>query len=95
MVVFLIAVIAVLLGLIVYLNLEFYKEKKRFRAKIADMQQVIAEITRKQLGQNGQIKLSDELTQKLRSSQATLEQDIFGLNYALFELLSKNNGPKK
>jgi peptidoglycan hydrolase CwlO-like protein len=95
MVAFLIAVIVLLIGVIVYLNLEFYNEKKRFRAKIDAMQQVIAEITRKQSGQKGRIQLSDELNEKLKSSQETLSHDIFGLNYELFDQLSKNNGPKK
>ena len=92
MVLFLIAVIVALLGIIVYLNIEFYKEKKRFRAKIEAMQHVIREITNKQLGQQGKLRLSDELNQSLRSSQHTLSQDIFGLNYALFDMLKNNRG---
>jgi len=95
MVISLIAVIVMLIGIILYLNLEFYKEKKRFRIKIDDMQQVIAEITRKQSGQDNQIRLSDELNSTLKSSQETLSDDIFGLNHELFEMLSKNNLLKK
>lgn len=95
MVVFLIAVIALLMGVIVYLNIEFYKEKKRFRAKIDAMQAVISEITRKQSGQEGRLQLSDQLNEKLKVSQQTLSRDIFGLNYALFDLLSKNNSDPK
>lgn len=95
MVTFLIGVIAFLIGVIVYLNIAFYREKRRFSVKIETMQHAIAEITRKQSGQDSRVKLSEELNEKLRSSQATLSQDIFGLNYQLFDLLSKNNGLKK
>lgn len=94
MVVFLVAVIVVLIGVIIHLNLEFWKEKKRFRIKIDAMQQVIADITRKQSGQNNRVKLSDELNATLKSSQQILSQDIFGLNYELFDML-KNNRAKE
>ena len=95
MVIFLIVVIALLIGIIFYLNLEFYKEKKHFQTKMEMMQQFIIEITQKQSGQNNQVKLSDELNEKLKTSNAVLSHDIFGLNYELFDMLSKNNLLKK
>ena len=95
MAIFLIVVIALLIGIIIYLNFEFYKEKKHFQAKIETMQQFIIEITQKQSGQNNQVKLSDELNEKLKTSNAVLSHDIFGLNYELFDMLSKNNLLKK
>lgn len=95
MIPFLIAVIVLLIAVIVYLNVEFYKEKRLFKIKIESMHEVIAEISRKQSGQLGKIRLSDELNEKLKKSQVVLSNDIFGLNQELFQMLSKNNLLKK
>ena len=95
MIVFLIAVIVLLIVAIVYLNIAFYKDKRLFKIKLESMHQVIAEITQKQSGQLSKIKLSDELNEKLKASNVVLSNDIFGLNYELFDLLSKNNLLKK
>lgn len=95
MVYFLIAVIVLLVGIIIYLNVVFYKEKRLFKIKLESMQQVILEISKKQSGQLNKIKLSDQLNEKLKSSNVTLSHDIFGLNHELFEMLSKNNLLKK
>lgn len=91
MIVLLSAVIVLLIGIIVYLNVQFYKEKRAFKVKLAAMHEVIAEITRKQSGQLGKIKLSDELNANLKSSNVKIGDALFGLNHELFELLSKNN----
>lgn len=95
MVVFLVAIIVLLMGVIVFLNIQFYKEKRQFRTKIESMHTLIAEITRRQSGQLHKIKLSDALNEKLKSDNAVLGQEIFGLHYELFDLLSKNNGLQK
>lgn len=95
MIVILIAVIVLLIAAIVCLNIAFYKEKRLFKIRLESMRQIIAEITRKQSGQLGQIKLSDELNEKLKAGNVALSQDIFGLNRELFDMLSKNNLLKK
>lgn len=95
MVVVLIVIIALLLVAIVYLNMEIYKEKKVFRHKLAALHNLIVEIRKKQSGQNQQIQLSKELDESLKTSNATLNNAIFGLNYELFDILSKNNGLNK
>jgi predicted Holliday junction resolvase-like endonuclease len=95
MVVMLIAVIVLLVAAIVYLNIEFYREKRSFRIKLEVLQNAIAEISQKQSGQLGQIRLSEELEETLKSANAKLSTHIFGLNYELFELLSKNKLLKK
>ncbi len=94
MVAILSAVIALLIGIVFYLNVAFYNEKRRFRARIEAMHAVIADITRKQSGQSGKIQLSDELNETLRARQQTLSESIFRLNYALFDLVAKNNSGK-
>ncbi|MFT3793805.1 hypothetical protein [Flavobacterium sp.] len=95
MVVFLVTVIVLLMGVIVFLNIQFYREKRQFRAKIESMHIFIAEITRRQSGQRHKVQLSDALNEKLKSDNAVLSREIFTLNYELFDLLSKNNGLQK
>lgn len=95
MIVLLIVIIVLLIGCIVYLNIQFYREKRKFKTRIESMQVFIAEITRKQSGQLGRIKLSEDFNQTLKASNAVIGQDLFALNYELFDLLSKNNLLKK
>jgi hypothetical protein len=95
MVIVLIAVIALLLAAIIYLNIEFYKEKKNFSAKIGLLHEIIVQMSKKEMNQRGQIQLSEQLEQSLKSSNAVLSDDIFKLNYELFEILSQNNLLKK
>jgi len=95
MIIILSATIALLVAIIGYLNLQFYREKRAFRIRIEALQFVISEISKKQSGQIDQIKLSEDMESKLKSAKATLSNDIFGLNYELFEILSKNNLLKK
>jgi hypothetical protein len=95
MIIFLVAIIFVLLVLIVWLSIEFHKEKKVFRTRIDKLQQIVIEISQKQLGQKEQLELSEQLDEILKSSKAVLSEQIFSLNHELFELLSKNNLLKK
>ncbi len=90
MIVLLLIVIAGLLGIVIYLNVAFYNEKRRFRSKVRTMHKIIAENTLKQSGQLAKLKLSDDLNETLKSRQHTLSEAIFKLSYALFEQLSKN-----
>jgi predicted Holliday junction resolvase-like endonuclease len=84
-------VIALLIAAIVYLNVQFYNEKKSFNSKLYALQDIIVEISKKQLGQQEQLKLSEELERTVKSTNAKLNDDIFGLNYDLFEIATKNN----
>lgn len=95
MIVLLIATIVSLVGVIVFLNIRFYREKKVFKTRIEALKQIIFEISKKENGQRIQLKLSDEIDSKLKSAKATLSGDIFELNYEMFEILSKNNLLKK
>jgi len=95
MVILLIAIILLLIAAIIYLNIAFYKEKRLFRIRIESLQQIIADITKTQSGQVNRLRLSDALDEKLKADNATLNHDIFGLNFELFDILSKNNLLKK
>lgn len=90
MIIFLIAVVVLLAAAMIYLHMAFYREKRLFEARLESMRQVIAEITLKQSGQSGKIRLYEELNEKLKAGNAALGQDILGLNLELFDLLYKN-----
>ena len=95
MIIILIVIIVLLIATIIYLNVLFYKEKKIFQAKLVALQNIIVELGKKQVGQSEQIRLSEELERTLKKGNAILSDDIFGLNYELFTILSKNNLLKK
>jgi hypothetical protein len=87
----LITIILLLLAVIVYLNISFLKEKKDFERKLATLKEVIVTIAKVQEGKQEQVQLSEELKQSLKARNGILNEAIFGLNFDLFELLSKNN----
>lgn len=91
MVIFLIAVIVLLTGIIVYLNIQFYNEKRQFRARIESLRKVIVEITNIQTEQTGKLQLSDTLDEKLKTDNTKLSDAVFGLNHEMFKILSENN----
>ncbi|WP_310380098.1 hypothetical protein [Flavobacterium sp.] len=91
MIAILLVIILLLIIAIIYLNIQFYTEKKSSKIKLFALQDIIVEISKKQLGQVEQLKLSQELEATLKSSKAKLNADIFGLNYDLFEIATKNN----
>ncbi|AWA28766.1 hypothetical protein HYN48_00925 [Flavobacterium magnum] len=91
MIILLTAVILLLFVAMIYLAVYSHREKKKFSEKIAALEAIIVQITRKQLAQSGQVKLSDDLNERLKKSRVVLNEDIFTLNYELFDLLSKND----
>lgn len=95
MITVLVAVILLLILVIIWLNVSFYKERKLFRSRLAHLQRVIVEVSQKQSGQQEQLQLSDELDEVLKASKSMLSEEIFSLNRDIFELLSKNNLLKK
>ncbi len=95
MITVLVAVILLLILVIIWLNVSFYKERKLFRSRLAHLQRVIVEVSQKQSGQQEQLLLSDELDEVLKASKSMLSEEIFSLNRDIFELLSKNNLLKK
>ena len=88
---FLIILSILLFCFIFYLNYKFYNDRKKFRLKLKMLEEFIRKINRQQVIQNNQLQLSDDMKEKLKSINTTLSNDIFDLNYELFEVLSKNN----
>lgn len=95
MIIILIATIALLSIIIFYLNMNFYKQKKVFKIKIETLEQVIVEISKEQILQSNQLKISDEFNEHFKTQKAIIGNDVFDLNYQLFEILSKNDLLKK
>ncbi len=95
MIVILLTVIFILSIVIAYLCVDFYRGKKLFQKKVEVLEEIIQEISKKQKVQSNQLKLSDDLNENLKKSKNTLSQDIFKLNYELFDILSKNGLLKK
>lgn len=91
MIIILTAIIFILVFVIIKLNIQFYKEKIKFKIKLSKLQGIIIEIGKKQLSQQEQIKLSNDLETILKSSSTKLNNDIFELNYDLFVIATKNN----
>jgi hypothetical protein len=92
---FLILLSVLFAGIIFYLNYKFYMDRKKFQSRIKILEDFILQISKEQLIQNNQLQLSDELRQKLKTINGILSNDIFDLNYELFNILSKNNLLKK
>ena len=95
MIICMIIIIVLLVYATIYLNIQFYKEKKIFRENCKAAEQSISDNTYKQSDQLEQIQLSEALDENLKSSKKTLSEDISGLNYELFDILAKNNLLKK
>ena len=91
MIFILIFVILMLCAAIVYLGIYSRREKKKFRKKELALEEIIVQITQKQVIQSGQLRLSDELNENLKKSRIVLNDDIFKLNYEMFDMLSKND----
>jgi hypothetical protein len=52
---------------------------------------IIVQISKDKSGKLNQIKLSEELSSKLKTINTSLGSDIFELNKELFDILSQNN----
>jgi len=95
MIIILIITIVLLSVIIFYLNVNFYKQKEIFKTKIEALEQVIVEISKEQIVQSNQLKISDEFNEHFKTQKTVIGNDVFDLNYQLFELLSKNDLLKK
>ena len=95
MIFFLTTIIILLCIAIIYLCIDFVRQRKIFRRRIDSLEEIIVRISKKHLIQSDQIKLSDSLSENLKKSKSVLNSSIFDLNYELFDILSKNDLLKK
>ncbi|MGL2966515.1 hypothetical protein [Flavobacterium sp. XGLA_31] len=87
MLTFLLLLSVIFLTIIGYLLYKIQTDRLRFKGKIRVLEDFIVQVSREQTAQNNQLLLSEELKQKLKIINATLNKDIFDLNYQLFEEL--------
>ncbi|MGV3695573.1 hypothetical protein [Flavobacterium sp.] len=75
------------LVLIVYLISKIQLDRQKFHSRIKVLEDFIVEISNEQKAQDNQLKLSDELRDKLKHINATLSKDIYEVNFKLVEEL--------
>ncbi len=88
---FLSITILVFIFFIIKLNILFYNKKKGFKKKIRVLGEIIIQISKNKSRQHEKIKLSEDLKNKIKTINTSLNSEIFELNRDLFEIVSKNN----
>ena len=71
--------------IIVYLLDKIQSDRVKFQAKIKILEECMIHINNEQFLQNSQLQVTDELKQRLKLINETLNSEIFDLNYRLFE----------
>lgn len=84
-------IIALLFFLIVFINIEFYKEKRASKKKMKFLKTIFVKTNKQKLKQLDKIKLSEELKNNITAINTKLGLAIFDFNKELFKILSKNN----
>jgi hypothetical protein len=87
MVYLIVLIVLLFLVLVFYLVHKIKADTARFNAKIKVLEDFIIHISKEQTIQNNQLLLSDALKQQLQLINATLNKEVFELNYQLFEEL--------
>lgn len=78
--VFILLVIIILLtGGLVYLYLSFQRLKEQHHAQVSQLEQAIVSLTAESGQQLDQLKLSDELMQRLNQARVRLDKALIGL----------------
>lgn len=75
------------LSLIVYLLNKIQSDRQKFQSRIKVLEDFIVQISEEQKIQSNQLKLSDELKERLSQINATLSKDIYEVNFKLVEEL--------
>ena len=83
----LILIAVLFLSLIVYLITKIQSDRQKFQSRIKMLEDFIVQISEEQKTQSNQLKLSEELKEKLNLINATLSKDIYEVNFKLVEEL--------
>lgn len=78
---------SVFLLLLIYLISKIQSDRQKFNSRIKILEDFIVQISNEQKAQNNQLQLSEELRQKLVHINATLNKDIYEVNFKLIEEL--------
>ncbi len=86
----LILIVFIFATIIIFLLHEHKKQEKRFKQKLLDFHEIILKISMKQNTQKQQIELATALQKSLKAKNNLLGNQIYDLNYSLFEVLSEH-----
>ena len=73
--------------LIIYLFSKIQLDRQKFNSRIKILEEFIVQLSKEQKFQSNQLKLSDDLNHKVTHINATLNKDIYEVNFKLFEEL--------
>ena len=77
----------VFLFLLIYLINKIQLDRKKFSDRITVLEAIIVQISKDQKAQNNQLKLSEDLKEKLFQINAKLSNEIYDVNFGLIEEL--------
>lgn len=84
-------IILTLTGFSFYLIAQISRNKTRHKSRILELEHVIFKLKEEQKNQSKNLKLSEELKEKLQEARITIDKDIMELQYDLVAIVSKNN----
>lgn len=90
MIYLLIAIIVLLSLTIVVLSINFRKAQLSHNLKVSELQYAIVQLMADNEGRLAQLKLSDELKEKLQSAREKLDRDLMVVQHDLVEKLVHN-----
>ncbi len=90
MIYFLTAVIIVLTAAIVALSIDFRYAKVQHRQKVDELNHIIVQLMSSNDAQLSQLRLSDELKDKLNEARESIDKDLMAIQHDLVGTLSKN-----
>jgi predicted Holliday junction resolvase-like endonuclease len=79
--------ILVLIFVVLNLLIQFYFENRNFKKETNYLNEVIVQLSKKKSDKLDQIKLSEDISLKLKTSNETLNNSIFNLNFEILEEL--------
>ena len=91
MIYLLITIIVLLCLTIVVLSINFRREQLSHNEKVNELHDVIVQLTLDSEQRLTQLKISDELRQKLHSAREKIDRDVLALQHDFIETLFKNN----
>ena len=74
-----------LLAYIFHLSYSMHTDRVNFDAKLKTLEEFVVQLNEEQKKQTNQLLLSSELREKMKEVNATLNKNIFEMNYQLFE----------
>jgi len=91
MIYFLVAIIVLLAGAFIYISIDFKRTKLNHEKTVAELNFVIIRLIDNQKSQLSQLKLSDDMKEKLTKAREVIDKDLLAMQYDYLDILSKNN----